>query len=230
MLIYKITNKINGKVYIGQTTRTLEVRKQGHLADAKKGLKRHLYNAMNKYGVENFEFEEICTAESIEELNQLETKYILEYDSVNNGYNMGYGGDNNVMFCPKAKAKHLAKMRSREVRLKISKTMKKHREENPFSLETRQKISKKLAGNKHFEGQKISEAHKEALKKSHYKKVHCINEQNEIVARFDTVQSAAIWWFENGYSSVKNALDLCDRIKQSSKQDIFIKGLKWVYE
>lgn len=230
MLIYKITNKLNGKVYIGQTTKSLEFRKAGHIQCAKRNINHHLYNAMNKYGIENFEFEEICKANSKSELNYLEVKYILEYDSVRNGYNMGYGGDNNVMDSPIVKEKHDNVMRSENVRLKISQSMKQYRRENPFTLEHRKKISDKLKGNKHFAGHTITEEHKEALNKSHYKKVYCINQNKEIIAKFDTVQSAAKWWFNNGYNTVKNPLDLSNRIKASSKKDIFIKGLKWIYE
>ena len=68
MIIYKITNKINGKVYIGQTIRSLEIRKRGHIQCAEQGMNRHLYNAMRKYGIENFEFEEMCKANSKSEL------------------------------------------------------------------------------------------------------------------------------------------------------------------
>jgi len=230
MLIYKITNNVNGKVYIGQTTKTLEQRKAGHLQDAKNGVNRHLYDAMRKYGFENFIFEELCKANSKSELNYLEAKYILEYDSVRTGYNMGYGGDNNVMDSDIVKQKHDKIMRTDDVRLKISKSMSEYRRNNPFTPSHRKKISDKLKGNKHFAGHHITEEHKEALNKSHYKKVHCIDMQGNIVKRFDTVQQAAYWWFNNGYDTVKNCKDLSNVIKNSSKKDIFIKGLKWIYE
>lgn len=230
MLIYKITNKLNGKVYIGQTTKTLDIRRKGHIQAAKDGVNHHLYNAMNKYGIDNFEFEEICKANSKSELNYLEAKYILEYDSVRNGYNMGYGGDNNVMDSPIVKEKHDNIMRSDDVRLKISQSMKQYRQENPFSETHRKKISEKLKGNKHFAGHHITDEHKEALNKSHYKKVYCIDHDNNIVARFDSVQKAAQWWFDNGYNTVKRPNDLSNRIKYSSIKNIYIKGLKWIYE
>lgn len=230
MLIYKITNKLNGKVYIGQTTKTLDIRRNGHIQAAKNGVNHHLYNAMNKYGIDNFEFEEICKANSKSELNYLEAKYILEYDSIRNGYNMGYGGDNNVMDSPIVKEKHDNIMRSEDVRLKISQSMKQYRQENPFSETHRKKISEKLKGNKHFAGHHITDKHKEALNKSHYKKVYCIDHDNNIVARFDSVQKAAQWWFDNGYNTVKRPNDLSNRIKYSSMKNIYIKGLKWIYE
>lgn len=230
MLIYKITNIVNGKVYIGQTTKTLEHRKAGHLQAAKDGLNRHLYNAMRKYGFENFKFEEICKTSSKSELNYLEAKYIIEYDSVRNGYNMGYGGDNNVMFSEKVKSKHDAIMRTDDVRLKISKSMTEYRKNNPFTPEHRKKISEKMKGNKHFAGHTITQKHLDVLNNSHYKSVHCEDVDGNIVAFFSTVQSAAKWWYENGYDTVKDWHFLCNTIKRSSKQNIFIKGLKWIYE
>ena len=54
--LYKITNKINGKVYIGKTSLTVEERYKEHLQDYKKDTKekRPLYDAFNKYGIDNF--------------------------------------------------------------------------------------------------------------------------------------------------------------------------------
>ena len=69
MIIYKVTNKVNGKIYIGQTVRTLEQRKWQHLDAAKNGCKTHFYNAIRKYGEDNFVFEIIDEASSLEELN-----------------------------------------------------------------------------------------------------------------------------------------------------------------
>lgn len=133
MLIYKITNKLNGKLYIGQTVRTLEERKQQHLQNVGK-LNNNIYLAMRKYGIDNFKFETICYAKDVDELNKLETYYIKKYDTVNSGYNMSYGGDNNVMFSEIVKSKHDDIMRSDEVRQKISKSMKKYREKHPLQL------------------------------------------------------------------------------------------------
>ena len=56
--IYCISNKINDNLYIGKTTYpTIEQRFKEHCRDCKKTTfeKRPLYNAMNKYGIENFE-------------------------------------------------------------------------------------------------------------------------------------------------------------------------------
>lgn len=72
--IYKITNTINNKVYIGQTTRTVEARFQEHLHSCTQKSKAtlHLYSAMNLYGKENFKVEMIEEATSQEDLNEKE--------------------------------------------------------------------------------------------------------------------------------------------------------------
>lgn len=150
MLIYKITNKVNGKIYVGQTTRTLEQRKWQHLNNAKKGCRTHLYNAIRKYGEENFIFEKICDVANIDDLNTLERYYILKYESVKNGYNMVDGGGNNVMFLDSVKKKHDDTMRSKAVRKKISTSMKRYRKKHPFTESHRKKLSAKAKGNHNF--------------------------------------------------------------------------------
>ncbi|MGL4997506.1 MAG: GIY-YIG nuclease family protein [Cetobacterium sp.] len=90
--IYKITNSVNQKVYIGNTTQTIERRFKQHISDSKKERcnKRPLYHAMNKYGIDKFTIIEIGKFENSKEI---EMKHILEYDSYKNGYNATLGGD-----------------------------------------------------------------------------------------------------------------------------------------
>jgi len=88
MWIYKITNKINNKSYIGQTKRTVKSRWQRHINDAMNNiLDTHFARAIRKYGVKNFSVETIDSSDSQDELNQLENYYIHKYDSLINGYN-----------------------------------------------------------------------------------------------------------------------------------------------
>lgn len=92
--IYKITNKINGKVYIGKTMFSIEERWKQHCRERIRNRceKRPLYNAMNKYGVENFIIEQIeeCSEEI---LSDREIYWINYFDSFKNGYNATCGGD-----------------------------------------------------------------------------------------------------------------------------------------
>lgn len=93
--IYKITNKKNGKIYIGKTSYTIEKRWKEHLdkIDTYAG-KRPLYSALKKYGIENFLIEEVEECDS-SILNEKEKYWIAFYDSYENGYNATLGGDGN---------------------------------------------------------------------------------------------------------------------------------------
>lgn len=163
MIIYKATNKINGKCYVGQTRHSLEYRKRLHLSKARQGLDTHFYQAIRKYGEDNFEWEIICSAKDKQTLNELETFYITKYDSIKHGYNMVDGGDNNIMDVESVKNKHDEVMRSEEVRKKISDSMKKYRKEHPFTEEHRKKLSEKAMGNQHFLGHKHTDEFKRRM-------------------------------------------------------------------
>lgn len=92
--IYKITNLINQKSYIGKTELTIEERFRQHILEINKerSKNRPLYRAMRKYGIENFSIEliEICTKE---EVNDREQHYISVYNTYKLGYNATLGGD-----------------------------------------------------------------------------------------------------------------------------------------
>lgn len=223
MIIYYIKNRFNGKMYIGQTIKELDVRLNGHLQCVKNGYDRKLYNAIRKYGWDNFEYGIICHCSSLEELNQKETEYIIKFDTYKNGYNMGLGGDNNVMFSEEIKEKHDAKMRTAEVRKKISDSMKKLRQEKGFSLETRQKISEKLKGNTHFAGKKRTQDAINKTLASLYKKVECSNDLS-----FNSVKEASIWWQQNG-NPLKHWKSVASDIKKSNDNKVSVKGLIWNY-
>lgn len=88
MWIYKITNIINNKVYIGQSIRPIEDRFKRHINDAINNiLDTHFARAIRKYGAENFVIEAIDEASDQDELNQKEQFWIRKYDSINSGYN-----------------------------------------------------------------------------------------------------------------------------------------------
>ena len=92
--IYKIENKLNGKIYIGKTLKTIQERWKEHCRDFQKERyeKRPLYSAMNKYRIENFFIEEV---EQCEEsvLSEREKYWIEYYGSFKYGYNATLGGD-----------------------------------------------------------------------------------------------------------------------------------------
>ena len=92
MFIYKITNMINKKIYVGQTTESLEKRFKRHMGYQKESHDTKFYRAVRKYGVENFKIELIEEVRTQEELNQREEYWIRKLDSVNRVYNSYYGG------------------------------------------------------------------------------------------------------------------------------------------
>jgi group I intron endonuclease len=92
MIIYKVTNLVNNKVYIGQTSRGFEVRKKEHLRHINDSI--YFHSALKKYGVDNFIWEVIDDALTQDELNCKEIKWIEYYNSFGkNGYNLTKGGD-----------------------------------------------------------------------------------------------------------------------------------------
>ena len=92
--IYKISNTINSKVYIGKTLSTIEKRWKEHCRSYTRNTceNRPLYRAFNKHGVENFSIEQIeeCS-ENI--LSEREIYWIKYYNSYEEGYNATLGGD-----------------------------------------------------------------------------------------------------------------------------------------
>ena len=111
MIVYKVTNQINDKIYIGQTIRSLSDRWSQHIVDRNK-FDYPLYRAIRKYGKDNFTCELLETANSIEELNKKEHDAIVNFNSMdkNIGYNILPGGKNYKL--------------PLEVKNKISKSMK----------------------------------------------------------------------------------------------------------
>jgi group I intron endonuclease len=91
--IYKITNKINNKIYIGQTRLSLEERWKAHIKKAQQYPNRYLYDAMNHYGYENFIIEKIEECLN-DELDLREQYWISFYNSTDPdiGYNLTNGG------------------------------------------------------------------------------------------------------------------------------------------
>lgn len=98
--IYKITNKISGKCYIGQAV-DIRKRLQQHVASYIRKSILKIYKAINKYGIDNFQVEVLIIlnifgknkSEIKKELNAQECFYIQLYDSYKNGYNSTPGGD-----------------------------------------------------------------------------------------------------------------------------------------
>jgi group I intron endonuclease len=180
--IYKITNLIDGKVYIGQTV-NYNKRKKRHLNSLKNGNhhNEHLQRAFDKYGEDSFKIELIKKC-NIEELDKLERYYIRELDACNHdkGYNMMYGGQRYRNF-------------TKEVRLKMSEAGKGRK----FTEEHKKRIGLAQKG-RVISRQSIEKA-KETRKKL---KVHC-GEKNPNALISDSVAKQIIMDLIEG-TPVKN--------------------------
>lgn len=142
MYIYKVTNNVTGKIYIGQTIRKPAHRWKSH---GRKWDKGYLANSIRKYGKENFTFEVIACAFTRDYLNELECFFIKKFNCLApKGYNLESGGNAN-------------KTITQELRDKFSRVHKGRIPYNkgiPCSQETKDKLSKANTGKKHSEESK----------------------------------------------------------------------------
>lgn len=88
-VIYKLTNNVNGHIYIGQTVTSIDRRWWYHVRDSKSAKPWTICKAIKKYGPENFTRELVANASTRDELDSLEIKYIRELKPE---YNMNRGG------------------------------------------------------------------------------------------------------------------------------------------
>lgn len=154
MIVYKITNRINGKVYIGQTTRSLEKRWKEH-CQLSHGCQL-MYRAIIKHGKENFTVEQIDVACTREELDAKEVYWIKFYDSMNRnkGYNLDSGGNKCKKRSPETIVKLINANKGRWAGEKNPKFGKGHLftgQNNSFygkkhTDETKKKLSAKIKG------------------------------------------------------------------------------------
>lgn len=129
MVIYKITNLINSKVYIGQTTQDISKRINQHFKPSSKSC-RAIGSAIKKYGRQNFKIEIIDKANNLNELTEKEVYWITKYNSiVPNGYNLKLGTKKNGV-SSETRQKMSKNYENKELWLKIS-TKSKENWQNP---------------------------------------------------------------------------------------------------
>lgn len=151
--IYKVTNIANGKIYVGQTWKTLHRRLRCHINDANAGVGHctRLVRAILKYGAGAFVIEMLAEARTQIEADLLEDKHIVSLNTIRDGYNLRAGGAHgrlNEETRAKMSAAHNGKIISKETRAKIASTLT-GRKNGPPSAETRAKISDAHRGQKH---------------------------------------------------------------------------------
>jgi group I intron endonuclease len=172
--IYKVTNNINGKRYIGYSA-DWKSRRRIHKYIADKNKKSYpFYNAIRKYGFDNFSWEVIYQSkDKMHTLEEMETFFIHEYNTLApNGYNMKTGGEGGNLSSESRKKisdsrigikfsdehinnlrlSHLNKKHTEEEKQKISNALKgknKGKILGPLSAETKAKMSASLKGKKY---------------------------------------------------------------------------------
>jgi group I intron endonuclease len=164
MTIYKITNIINDKIYIGKTTKTIEKRFNEHIRTFYRYAKNpenfeyetRLYSAMLKYGIENFKIEKIVDLSEKDDINEMEIYYISLFDSINHkiGYNISPGGLGGPLF---KGHKH-----SKEAKIKMSKHLKGKPQSKEFIIKRTKNLGKKIIN---LETREIFNSVKEAKNK-----------------------------------------------------------------
>jgi group I intron endonuclease len=154
-IIYLVTNKINNKSYVGQSTRPFEKRWKEHCTGNDYSL---LSLAIKKYSPENFEHTIVITCDN-KELDDYETKYIKEYQTLcPNGYNIQSGGSKGRTHCKES----CEKMRQAKL------GDKNHNFNKPRTDVCKKNISLAKIGDKHhFYGKELSLEHKLNLSKAH---------------------------------------------------------------
>ena len=109
--VYLITNTVNSKVYVGQTTQSITRRWYRHIQMAKGGSTQAISRAIRKYGPSHFTRLELEECEDLEVLNASETRWIHRYKSLApSGYNLTTGGDRGYEFTKEVK-RHLSVVR-----------------------------------------------------------------------------------------------------------------------
>lgn len=198
--IYKITNKISGKCYIGQAV-DIKKRIQQHISAYKRGSKLSLHMAIRKYGLEQFEVTVLViinmfgkTQDEIKkELNAQEIFYINLYESYQKGYNSTPGGDSG----------RLGFQHSEQTIQKLKEAHKNYKPKRAFDV-SKKTFAYDLLNRVFIEGESISDiSHKTQVD---YRSIGhiCNNTNYKYGGRFISMHRY-LFSFEKE--------DLCDRIK-----------------
>lgn len=141
--IYLVTNKINGKQYVGQTWNTLHRRWANHVTN--KGVIK-LYNSIKKYGKDNFTIEFLTLAHTQPVADYWEDYFIKKYDTIKSGFNIREGGSRGKV-SPSTKKKMSAWQIGRKLSDEHKSNVAKGRMGLKPSAETLQKLSVVRKGN-----------------------------------------------------------------------------------
>lgn len=199
--IYLVRSKVTGKMYIGQTCRSFDIRWKQHCADSFNSNSRsyndHFHKAIRLYGIDNWDYKILkifsCSSKELlkKQLDASEIKYIALYNTFKNGYNSTLGGGGTIGKDPWNKNK---------------KGVQK------CSEDTRKKMSESRSGEKN--GRHRTEEEKENLRKKWSKPVNQLDLDGNFIKRWDSCKEAQ----KSGYKNINRVL------YGKNKQ---CKGYKW---
>lgn len=197
--IYIITNTINNKQYVGQTSFSIEDRFKEHIKSSQKTEinNRPLYKAMNKYGINNFIVELLEECED-SQLSSKEQYWINKLNTYHNGYNATLGGEGTLLY------DHdliFQKLKNEEFSIDIQK-----------ELGCDPKIISKIAKDNN-----IVLKHKNNALNS--VEVDCYDKNNNFIQHFVSMTEASKWLIEKGYSkvSIEQAKNIRGKIALAAK-------------
>lgn len=175
MLAYQVTNRINGKSYIGITSSSLVHRWAQHCWVARQGNGAVLHAAIRKYGSEAFDIAQIARFETKEELASAEVFLIKSLKTkIPYGYNLRDGGETGGPGRP------IGYKPPPEVGEKISKT-KLGKKRPPFSIEWKANMSRGKLGNTNSVGRVLSPEHRQKLSAAGFLRKHSDESRRKMV-------------------------------------------------
>lgn len=215
--IYLIKNKLNNKLYVGQSIKGYLNRWRIHCFNARHPNKytQYIDRALHKYGIDNFELILLDTVD-INEKDFMEQYYIKKYNSLYpNGYNKTIGGDYNPMNDKRVRYKHKLKMNQLEIREKISKSVKK-----TYTPELKQWFSnhsKNIWNN--WSDEQRANCIKGILQRNinNRVKIAALNKDESIFKIFDSASDACIY-FGRARTEAGNLLRVCDKYRKDGKR------------
>lgn len=171
--VYKITNKLTNKVYIGITNQGSGARYRHHWYESRIGEPSPIHRSMAKYSEENFTLEIIDFADTYDELKEKEKYWIKQYNSTDRsvGYNLTEGGDGTF-----------GRFHSEETKEKIRQKALGRK----ASEDTKKKMSESRKG-------KCSDKQKEHLSKLQEQcktKIYQYSKTGEFIAEYDSITEA----------------------------------------
>ena len=233
--IYKFTNRINDKVYIGQTY-NLQTRLNSHKSKAL-NTKNKFYNAVRKYGWENFELSILSTitANTKEELSalldKLEIEYIKQYNSYKLGYNSTHGGHSKRGY--RLSEEFSEKCKSRTYSDDTRKKMSISAKNRIISEETRLKLRNSAIKRNFSKYRELTTSSRnKAIKRALGVPVLQLDINFNIINRFDSI-SDAIKYIKNSISPNLTLVGIRKGLSRHCTDEtkkLLYKGFVWKYD